>query len=162
VRQLLVLVAACAAALLAAAPKLAPVDETSYAKLLADHRGKVVMVDFWATYCVPCRAEMPQLVAMHAKLRDKGLQLITVSADEPEKQAEAEKFLAQRGATAPAYIKNAKDDDKFINLVDPKWSGALPALFLYDRTGRKVKMFVGETPMKELEAAVSKLLASPR
>ena len=58
--------------------------------------------------------------------------------------------------------KNAKDDDKFINLVDPKWSGALPALFLYDRTGRKVKMFVGETPMKELEAAVSKLLASPR
>ena len=87
---------------------------------------KVVMVDFWATYCVPCRAEMPQLVAMQAKLRDKGLQLITVSADEPEKQAEAEKFLAQRGATAPAYIKTAKDDDKFINLVDPKWSGALP------------------------------------
>ena len=101
---------------------------------------------------------MPELVKLEARLRAKGLALITISADEDGKQAEAEAFLAKYGAPAPAYIRRAKDDDKFITAVDPKWSGALPALFLFDKSGRKVRMFVGETSMKDVEAAVAKLL----
>ena len=147
-----------AASVSAAAPKLAPVDETSFPKVVAAHKGKVVLVDFWATYCVPCRQEMPELVKLEARLRARGVQLITISADEPEKQAEAEAFLAKYSVTGPAYIRNAKDDDKFINSVDPKWSGALPALILYDKSGRKTKMFVGETSITDVEAAVTKLL----
>jgi hypothetical protein len=58
----------------------------------------------------------------------------------------------------PAYIKRVGNDEKFIDSVDPKWSGALPALFLYDRQGRKVKSYIGETDMAALEAAVRKLL----
>jgi len=146
------------AALLAAAPKVAPVNEASYPKLIAEHRGKVVLVDFWATWCVPCRKEMPELVKLESRLRAKGFQLITISADEPEKQSEAEAFLAQHNVPAPAYIRRANDDDRFINSIDTKWSGALPAIFVYDKSGRKVKMFVGETSIKDVEAAVSKLL----
>ena len=142
----------------AAGPKLAPVNEASYPKLIAEHRGKVVLVDFWATWCVPCRKEMPELVKLESRLRSKGLQLITISADEPEKQSEAESFLAKYSVAAPAYIRRANDDDKFINSVDTKWSGALPAIFVYDKAGRKVKMFVGETSIKDVEAAVNKLL----
>jgi thiol-disulfide isomerase/thioredoxin len=144
--------------LFAAGPKLAPVNEVSFPKIVAAHRGKVVLVDFWATWCVPCRKEMPELMQLESRLRSKGFQLITISADEPEKQAEAEGFLAKYSVPAPAYIRKADDDDKFINSIDPKWSGALPALFLFDRSGRKVKMFVGETSIKNVEAAVVKLL----
>ena len=146
------------AALLAATPKLAPVNEATYPKLIAEHRGKVVLVDFWATWCVPCRKEMPELVKLESRLRGKGLELITISADEPEKQPEAEAFVAQHNVPAPAYIRRANDDDKFINSIDTKWSGALPALFLYDKSGRKVKMFVGETSIKDIETAAAKLL----
>lgn len=145
------------AGLLCATP-LTSVDEAGFQKLIAAHKGKVLLVDFWATYCTPCRAEIPELVKLEARLRSKGFQLITVSADEPEQQAQAEKFITQLGAPAPAYIRKAKDDDAFINSIDPKWSGALPALFLYDRNGRKVKSFIGETPTKEIEAAATKLL----
>jgi len=53
---------------------------------------------------------------------------------------------------------DAKDDDKFINSVDPKWSGALPALFLYDRQGKLVKSFIGETELAVIEAAIRKIL----
>jgi len=147
-----------AAALLPAQQKLAPVNEASYAKIVAAHKGRIAMADFWATFCVPCRAEMPQLAKMAGKYAGRGVDLVTVSADEPEKEAAALQFLAGAGVGGPFYIKRAADDDKFSALVDAKWSGELPALFLYDRTGKKVRSFLGDTPMKDVEAALQKLL----
>ncbi len=150
----LVLAAVCARA----APPLAAVDETGYQRLIAQAKGRVVLVDFWATWCDPCRAEMPQLVRLAARYQARGLQLATVSCDEPEQEAGAVAFLEKNGAPAPHYIKRAASDDKFIDAIDPKWSGALPALFLYDRQGRLVRSFIGETEMAALEAAVKRLL----
>lgn len=146
------------AAMLSAQVKLAPIDEPGFQKLLSQNRGKVVLVDFWATWCKPCRVETPQLVALASKLRSKGFELVTVSADFPEQEAAAQKFIAGMNVTGTAYIRKAKDDDAFINAVDQDWNGALPAMFLYDKRGRKVKSFVGETPVKDVEAAISKLL----
>ncbi len=61
----------------------------------------------------------------------------------------------------PRYIRQTADDDHFINSIDSKWSGALPALFLFDRNVRRVKSFIGETDMPQLEAAV-KAAISPQ
>jgi len=137
---------------------LLPVNETGFQKLVDSHKGKVVVYDFWATWCAPCRAELPQLVKLEAKLRSQGVEVITISADEPEQKAAAEKFIQQFGVSGPTYLKHADDDDHFINAIDPKWSGALPALFLYDKSGHKVRSFIGETDMSALEAAIHKLL----
>jgi thiol-disulfide isomerase/thioredoxin len=142
----------------ASAAELKPVDEAGYAKLLAASKGKVILVNFWATYCVPCRKEMPQLVALESKLRARGFQFVTISADEPEQQGAAGLFLDRIKVPSPAYIRKAKDDDKFTALVDQKWDGALPALFLYDRQGRKVKSFFGGADLSVVSAAIEKLL----
>ena len=92
-------------------------------------------------------------------MKAKGVEVITISADEPETVQAAAKFLKDTGAAGlPAYIKRPKDDDKFIGSVDPKWQGALPALFLYDKTGRKAQSFFGETPIARIEAEIQKLL----
>jgi len=141
-----------------AAPPLAALDEPGYHRLIAQAKGRVVLVDFWATWCDPCRAEMPDLVRLAARYHARGLELATVSCDEPEQEAGAVAFLQKNGAPAPHYVKHAANDEKFIDAIDPKWSGALPALFLYDRQGRLVKSFVGETEMAALEAAVKRLL----
>lgn len=146
------------AAGLVPAADLKPVDETSYAKTVAASKGKVLLVNFWATYCVPCRKEMPQLVALAARYKARGFEFVTVTADEPEQMKDAAAFLDKNKVPAPAYAKQAKSDDKFINTVDPKWSGALPASFLYDRSGKKVRAFFGEIRIAELEAALKKLL----
>ncbi len=142
----------------AAPTKLAPVDEAAYAKTVAGLKGKVVLVNFWATWCEPCREEMPALAKMAAALGPKGLQLVTVSADEPEDEKQAVAFLAKAGIAAPAYLKAVKNDEKFINGIDAKWSGALPALVLYDKTGKKVKVWIGESDLKQVRGAVEKLL----
>jgi thiol-disulfide isomerase/thioredoxin len=137
---------------------LTPINEAGFQKLVDSHKGKVVLYDFWATWCAPCRAEFPQLVLLERKLRSQGMQVVTISADDKEHRAAAEKFIQTFDVQGPAYLKQADDDDHFINAIDPKWSGALPALFLYDKTGHKVGSFIGETDMPALERAIRKLL----
>jgi len=142
----------------AGAGPLSPVNEAGYPRLLAAHKGQVLLVDFWATWCSPCLEELPLLVALENRYRAKGFILITVSCDEPEEAAAAAKVIRESRAAGPAYLKTAEDNEKFIDTVDRKWRGALPALFLYDRSGRLVKSFVGETEMAAVEAEIRKLL----
>ena len=147
----------CGGVLLAAAALL-PLDETAFSRVLAENKGKVVLVDFWATWCDPCRAELPQLLKLERKWHDRGLVLVTVSADSTDQEQAVLQFLERSRVRFPAFIKQVKDDEAFINAVDKKWSGALPALFLYDRSGRRVTSFVGEVEISDIEHAIEKLL----
>jgi thiol-disulfide isomerase/thioredoxin len=144
--------------LLSAAAALLPLDEIVFNRVIAENKGKVVLFDFWATWCEPCRAELPQLLKLERKWHDRGLVLVTVSADSADQQPAALKFLEHSGVRFPAFVKQVKDDDAFINAVDKKWSGALPALFLYDRSGHRVTSFVGEVEIADIEHAIDRLL----
>lgn len=158
-QSLAALAGASVAVGLTAQPKKLPLmNEAGYLKLLAGAKGKVLLVNFWATWCVPCREEMPALAKLEARLKAKGLMLVTISADEPEDDATAQAFLKKSGITVPSYLKQAANDEKFISSIEGKWSGALPALFLYDKAGKKANSFIGETDLKVLEAAITKLL----
>ena len=141
-----------------AAVQLVPLDRQDYARLVHSHPGKVMLVDFWATWCDACREGLPKLVALAGKLGPGKFQLITISADEPEEEAAAIAFLNKEHAPYPRYIKRTDDDQAFIDSVNKKWSGALPALFLYDATGAMVAAFIGESDPAEVESVVRKVL----
>jgi thiol-disulfide isomerase/thioredoxin len=142
---------------LAAAVSLQPVNETAYRNLIQANRGHVVVINFWATWCGGCRAEMPSLLAFEKRHAANGVKLLLVSADEPSDEPKARAFLESLHAPQGTYIKAASDDDAFIRAVDPKWTGTLPSTFVYDRQGRLVKSFTGEIDIKTLEAVVQRL-----
>ena len=144
------------------ADALQPMDEAVFARRLAAYKGKVVLFDFWASWCGGCREEMPRLIELDRKLRNRGFVLVTVSVDEPEQEAAAIAFLKQKGAPFPAYRKQVKNDEAFMGIVDQKWSGALPATFLFGPDGRRMASFIGETRVADIEAAVNKLGAHGR
>ncbi len=146
------------AALAAEPSQFQDFDAKRHEDVLQANSGKVVLFNYWATWCAPCREEMPLLVALDKRLQARGFRLITVSADEPGDKAQALEFLKEHGAPAPVYFKNVEDDDAFIESINPEWSGALPALFLYSRQGKLTKRWIGETGMAEIEAAIEDLL----
>lgn len=153
-----VLLTSAAPAILSAQKLPVVADDAGYRKVVAGHKGKVVLVEFWATWCEPCRAEMPELVKLEQKLRARGLDVIMISVDDPNDQAKAAKVLKETTMPVPGFLRDVPDDDKFCVSVDPGWaSGAVPAIFLYDRSGKKARAFIGATPMKTVEAAVEKL-----
>lgn len=146
------------AAGLAAAADLKPMDESGYSRFVASAKGKVLVVNFWATWCAPCRKEMPELVALVAKYRAKGLEFATVAIDEESDRKAVAEFLDKAKVPPPTFIKNFRNDEKFISLVDSRWSGGLPFTVVYDRAGRKAHVFPGEVNLKQLEAVLQKLL----
>jgi peroxiredoxin/YHS domain-containing protein len=94
--------------------------------------GKVVLLDFWATWCVPCRKAMPELQSMHEKYKNRGFSLVGVSIDEGG-LTKVKKFVTSKKITYPVAVESEKN---------PAWDAfrvkAVPAAYLLDRDGRIV------------------------
>lgn len=145
-------------ALFLAAASFSPVGEANYNDILAQHKGKVVLVSFWSTACAPCRKQMAVLRSLASQYRSRGLVVVTVSADEPTAIPQALKLLGSSGIRAPFYRKETDDSDQFVQTVDPKWDGSLPAIFLYDRRGHQHEALTGEISNARVIAAVRKMI----
>jgi thiol-disulfide isomerase/thioredoxin len=116
-----------------------------------------LLLNFWATWCDPCREEFPDLVKLDADYKDKGLNFIAVSLDDiTDIKSEVPKFLSQMKATMPVVLLNVNDPEPAIKVVDATWDGQLPATFLYDKDGKVVFKHFGKIKPDELRAAIDK------
>jgi thiol-disulfide isomerase/thioredoxin len=138
------------------------VDAAALTSLLKRESSRPLLVNFWATWCDPCREEFPDLVKIDASYRAKGLDFITVSLDDlKEIETEVPKFLREMRATKiPAYLLNVSDPEPAIKSVDPEWAGALPATFLYNTKGEIVFKHFGRVKPDELRAAIDKTIGN--
>jgi peroxiredoxin len=123
---------------------------------LTELRGKVVLLNFWATWCVPCRKEMPAIEALYQRYKDRGLEVVAISLDKLA-AAPVEAFVQEVGVTYRVAL-------------DPTWATArtygvrgLPATFLLDRAGNVVMRELGERDWMEeaKQQAVEGLLQEP-
>jgi thiol-disulfide isomerase/thioredoxin len=136
---------------------------SQYPDMVARQKGKVVLVDFWATWCAPCRKAFPHTVKMHQELASRGLAVMTVSFDDPDSKADAEQFLKEANATFPNYQCNLGDSVKSMDAYQIGDAG-IPHYKLYDREGKLVKVFRGDLETQkgvdphDVEAEVLKLL----
>jgi thiol-disulfide isomerase/thioredoxin len=156
----LILLAAVSIAATATAPPPAPATAAQVLDAVKAAKQKVVVVNVWATWCIPCREEMPDLLKLRRDYKDRGVELLLVSGDFGSERDQAAAFLSEQGVDFPTYIKSG-DDMAFINAFDPKWSGALPATFIYDGLGRQRHALLGKSSYAQFEAQVLDVLHSP-
>ena len=115
-------------------------------------RGRVVLVNFWATWCAPCRAEMPLLEAMYKRHRANGLTIVGLAVDQAP-TATVEAFVRARGVTYPIAHVGTEAERRFGGVR------GYPTSFLLDRTGRIRHTVMGPIGPLSLEPAVRRLLA---
>ncbi|HYM34417.1 MAG TPA: TlpA disulfide reductase family protein [Steroidobacteraceae bacterium] len=133
------------------APDFSRADLNGKTVHLADYRGKLVLLNFWATWCAPCREEMPQFSEWQREYGAKGLQVIGVSMDDDA--APVKEFIAQRPVTYPILMGDAKLGESFGGVL------GLPTSYLIDPQGRIVTRYRGESNLKKMEAEIKSLLS---
>ena len=135
------------------------IDTEALKHMITEQRERPLLVNFWATWCDPCRDEFPDLVKIDHEYRPHSLDFVTISLDDfTDIKTEVPKFLVSMKATMPAYLLNASDPEPAITAVDPQWSGSLPATFLYNAKGEVVYKHFGRVDPTELRAAIDKLV----
>lgn len=132
---------------------------------LEDYRGQVLVVDFWGTFCPPCVKQIPELIKLNEKYRDRGLALVGLTADPKSDQDKVEEFIKRFGMNyqvgydnswiADAFLKGTENDDG---------TRPIPQLFVISRNGRVVEHMVGERPggMQYLEKVINEQLSAAR
>jgi thiol-disulfide isomerase/thioredoxin len=143
----------------ASVPPIESIDAAGLLARVEALKGQVVLVNLWATWCEPCREEFPVFVTLDAELRSRGLAVLSVSLDASSSLDTAVRpFLASQKVSFPCFIKAPGDDDAFINAIDPAWSGALPATFVYDPAGRRIHSLFGQVTLEPLRDTLTRAL----
>jgi thiol-disulfide isomerase/thioredoxin len=148
------------------APKtlaIAEIDGPGLENEIARHRGKVVFVDFWATWCEPCVEFFPHTVQLHKQFAPKGFTAISVSMDSLESREEVNRFLAEHDAKFPCFVSNLGMSQKSAEQFGI--SSGVPCLRLYGRDGKLIREWDTlpaeyEEAAGEMQAEVEKALAA--
>jgi thiol-disulfide isomerase/thioredoxin len=137
------------------------VDTATLTALLKRDASRPLLVNFWATWCDPCRDEFPDLVKIDAQYRSKGLDFIAISLDDlKDIKTEVPRFLRVMRAMMPVYLLDVPDPEPAIKAIDSEWSGALPATFLYNQKGELVYKHLGRVNPADLRAAIDKVMSN--
>lgn len=134
------------------------IDIDGLAKLLKP-RGKPLLINFWATWCDPCREEFPDLVRLYSEYAGR-LDMITVSLDDlADIETFVPKFLSEMRSEIPAYLLRTPDESAAIKLVSPNWAGNLPMTVIYRADGSVSYERNGKFKYDVLKAEIDKAIA---
>ena len=140
--------------------KVTLVDELALKKLLVPTGGKPLLVNFWATWCDPCREEFPDLVKIDQQYRGK-IDFITVSLDDVENiTTTVPKFLSAMKAEMTHLLLKASDENTFIASIAKDWQGGMPFTALYAPNGELIYYREGKVILPLLHTELEKVVAS--
>jgi peroxiredoxin len=129
------------------APGFTLTDINGKSVSLSDFRGKVVILDFWATWCPPCKQEIPDFISLQKEYGPRGLQVVGIALDEPGK---VQTFARQNGMNYPVLLGTQDIASKYGGIR------GIPTTFVIDKTGKLVNKFEGYRPRSVFESEVKK------
>ena len=142
----------------ASLPAIQRADADRVLELVREADAEVVVVNVWATWCMPCREEFPDLLRLRKEYAESGLELMLVSGDfSDDAEEQIGSFLLTQGVDFVTYLKEG-DDMRFIDTLARQWSGALPATLFYGGDGTLREFWEGKADYARMKRAVERIL----
>ncbi len=134
------------------------IDAQKFNDTMKTLRGKVVLVNMWATWCVPCRQEFPMLVQLYKEYKPKGFEILAISNDDIQNHDDVNEFVKDEKADFRTYIIDPKGANDLREAIYPRWTGNIPSTFIFDREGKLNGEIFGTLPRADFEAMINPLL----
>jgi len=132
------------------------IDKLNY--IINNREGRVLLINIWASWCIPCKEEFPDLIKISNEYSEK-IELVGISIDYPDEvELKILPFLNEFQPCFINYVNVENDIEKFINNLNPEWSGAIPATFFYDLDGKQFLFYEGKMSFKEIENEALKMI----
>ena len=140
-------------------PEIPILTADTFLKQLSAADEEMIFINFWATWCVPCREEFPDLVKVEEEYRGKGLAFWAVSCDTAEEiETSVPQFLKEMDSGLTPFAIDLEERDKIIKMVSPDWHGPIPATFILRRSGERFFQQIGPMTHEQFKASVQAAL----
>ena len=140
-------------------PSVEPIDVKGIEHLVHLRNGKILFLNVWATWCQPCVEEFPDLVKLYNDYRNAGVDIAAISVDYPDEvDSKILPFLVSQHVQFEVYVANVKKDEDLINELNPSWSGAVPATFIFDANGKQRVFMFGQKTLKAFKSEIDSVL----
>jgi thiol-disulfide isomerase/thioredoxin len=150
------------ASTLAGAQSVRTIDKKGLDALIAQRNGKVLLLNVWATWCIPCKEEFPDLVTLSKAMDPKKAEVVAISVDFPDEITQkVSPFVKKMKTPFKVFVQDFPSQDDFINSFDKQWGGAVPATFIYDANGKQQKYLLGKHSYDQLKKAVDDVIGKP-
>ena len=137
--------------------KVEAINKQGLERIINERNGKVLLLNIWATWCVPCREEFPDLVKVASGFEEQNVEVIGISIDFPEDiKSKVIPFLKKQKANFANYVSAFKNDEELINFINKDWNGALPATAIFDANGKQVVFLNGKRNYDEFVSELKK------
>jgi peroxiredoxin len=133
---------------------LGAVDLEGVKKLLRNDGKKLRLINIWASWCGPCRSEFPDLVEIYRMYRGRDFEMVGISVDGPDTKGDVPAFLEKNQASYPNRVYSSADIQALINVVDPKWEGAIPYTLIVKPGGEVLYRHLGTIDSLEVKKAI--------
>jgi thiol-disulfide isomerase/thioredoxin len=138
--------------------KVGLLDASGFNTLRRKYQGKILLINTWATWCLPCKEEFPDLIRLASKYKDSDVAIIGVSVDYPDEvDSKVIPFLSSQQVNFPNFVQNFKEPEDLINLFNEKWRGAVPATFIYDKKGNQRAFLLGKHTFEEFMSEIESI-----
>jgi len=135
------------------------IDGPKLEQLLNNRNGKVLFINLWATWCIPCREEFPWIIKLVKEFKDKPIDFYGISTDYPDEVgSKIIPFLVKQNVNFINFVNGYKEDEDLINAFDKDWNGALPATFIFDKYGKKISFLEGKQSFHKFKSEIEKAM----
>lgn len=138
------------------------IDKVDIENIISQRSRKALLINIWATWCVPCREEFPDLIKLNEKYKSE-VDVIGISVDyQDEIESKIKPFSKKMNVNFPLYVNGISDVEAFINFFDTEWNGAIPATFIYDLNGNIANKIYGQKDFDYFENVIKHTLSNTK